>query len=57
MIQDVQEQLKELREEIDDWYKIWYDLAVDMAEEVELRSVQFYIVVKGMQTQRANVEA
>ena len=34
LIQDVQEQLKELREDIDDWHKIWFELTVDLVEEV-----------------------
>ena len=34
LVQDVQEQLKELREKVDDWHKMWFESAVDMAEEV-----------------------
>ena len=30
LVQDVQGQLKELREELDDWNKIWFQLAVEM---------------------------
>ena len=55
LVQEVQEQLKELREEIDDWHKIWFKLAVDMAENVgtERPSIPRRC---NRQTQRANVE-
>ncbi|KAL5487067.1 hypothetical protein EMCRGX_G019626 [Ephydatia muelleri] len=33
LVQDVQGQLKELREELDDWNKIWFQLAVESSEE------------------------
>lgn len=34
LVQDIQEQLKELHEEIDDWHGIWFQSAVDIVEEV-----------------------
>ena len=52
LIQDVQKQLKELREETDVWHKIWYELAVDMAEQVETESLQFHIGVRSKQNER-----
>ncbi|KAL5496864.1 hypothetical protein EMCRGX_G013234 [Ephydatia muelleri] len=33
LVQDVLDQLKELREELDDWNKIWFQMAVEIAEE------------------------
>ena len=56
LVQDVQEQLKELREEVDDWHAIWFQLAVDMTEEVgtEKPSIPRRC---NKQTQRANVDA
>ena len=56
LVQDVQEQLKELREEIDDWHGIWFQSAVDIVEEVgtEKPSIPRRC---NKQTQRANVEA
>ena len=56
LVQDVQEQLKELREEVDDWHKMWFESTVDMAEEVgtEKPSIPRRC---SRQTQRVNVEA
>ena len=56
LIQDVQEQLKELREDIDDRHKIWFELTVDLVEEVgtEKPSIPRRC---NRQTQRSNVEA
>ena len=34
LVQDVQEQLKELRDEIGDWHSIWFQSAIDIAEVV-----------------------
>ena len=56
MVQEVQEELKEVREEVDDWHKIWFKSAVDMAEEAqtEMPSIPRRC---SRQMQRANVEA
>ena len=56
MVQDVQGKLKELREELDDWNKIWFQMAVEIAEEVgtEKPSIPWMC---NKQTQRSNVEA
>ena len=53
LVQEVQEQLKELREQIDDWHKIWFQLAVDMAEEVGTEKPS----IPRRCNRRANVEA
>ena len=34
LVQDTQEQLKELWEEVDDWHKSCFELDVDLADEV-----------------------
>ena len=34
LVQDTQNQLKELQEEVDDRQKIWFELAVGLADEV-----------------------
>ena len=39
LVQDVQEQLKELRHEIGDWHNIWFQSVVDIAEEVETKKL------------------
>ena len=56
MVQEVQEELKEVREEVDDWYKIWFKSAIDMAEEAqtEMPSIPRRC---SRQMQWANVEA
>ena len=56
LVQDVQEQLKDLREEIDDWHGIWFHSAVDIVQEV--RTEKLSIPHRcNKQTQRANVKA
>lgn len=55
LVQEVQEQLKELREEIDDWHKIWFELAVDMIEDVGTEKPSIPCRCN-RQTQRANIE-
>ena len=52
----MQEQLKELREEIDDWHNIWFQSAVNIAEEVGTEKPSI-LRRCNRQTQRANVEA
>ena len=56
LVQDVQVQLKELHDEIGNWHSIWFQSAVDIAEEVgtEKPSIPRRC---NRQTQRANVEA
>ena len=56
MVQEVQEELKEVREEVDDWHKIWFKSAIDMAEEAqtEMPSIPRRC---SRQMQQANVEA
>ena len=33
IVKGIEEELKEVREEVDDWHKIWFKSAIDMAEE------------------------
>ena len=56
LVQDVQGQLKELREELDDWNKFWFQMVVEIAEEVgtEKPSIPWMC---NRETQRSNVEA
>ena len=56
LVQDVQGQLKELREELDDWNKIWFQLAVESSEEVGTEKPSIPRMCN-RQTQRSNVEA
>ena len=60
MVQDNQGQLKELREELDDWNKIWFQMAVEIAEEVGTEKPSIPLTCMcSRQTQRyiQNVEA
>lgn len=52
----MQRQLNEVREKIDEWHKKWFQLAVDIASEVdtELPTIPRRC---NRQTQRSNVEA
>ena len=56
LVQDVLGQLKELREELDDWNKIWFQMAVEIAEEVGTEKPSIPRMCN-RQTQRSNVEA
>ena len=56
LVQDVLGQLKELREELDDWNKIWFQMAVEIAEEVGTENPSIPRMCN-KQTQRSNVEA
>ena len=56
LVQDVLGQLKELREELDDWNKIWFQMAVEIAEEVGTEKPSIPRMCN-RQTQRLNVEA
>ena len=56
LVQDVLGQLKELREELDDWNKIWFQMAVEIAEEVGTEKPSIPRICN-RQTQRSNVEA
>eukprot|EP00731_Ephydatia_muelleri_P022950 Em0015g533a len=56
LVQEVLGQLKELREELDDWNKIWFQMAVEIAEEVGTEKPSIPRMCS-RQTQRSNVEA
>ena len=56
VVQDLKEQLKELCIEVDDWHSIWFELAVDIAEEVGTKKPSLPCRCN-RQTQWTNVEA
>ena len=56
LVQDFQDQLKELREELDDWNKIWFQLAVEIAEAEGTEKPSIPRMCN-KQTQRSTVEA
>ena len=55
LVQDTQEQLKELCEGVDDWHKIWFELAVDIANEVGTEKTN--IPRRCCRQKRSNIEA
>ena len=56
LVEDVQEQVRELREEVDKWHKVWFEMAVDVAEAVNTEEPSIPRRC-GRQTQRSNVPA